>query len=338
MKIAFINAYQKTVSRGSETYIRELAKRLNNNHKVDILSGDIPSPSRWPVLWRFFLDPQGLYVALFSLKLIPKLWRQDYDVIIPTNSGWQPAFIRLLTWIKGSKMVIMGHSGIGWDDRNNLWSFPDRFIPISKKALKWAKRAMPLVESVYIPVGVDTKKFNPKGPRVKTGLKKPIILCIGAYEPEKRIDLVIRAVSRMKNASLLLNGRGSLEKEIKALADDLLGDRVKLSSANYEDIDEVYRSADLFTTASSPGSAFELVIVEAMASGLPVVVTDDEIRRNIVSDAGMFVDPEDTSLYANKLTEALKKDWKDIPRKRAVNFSWDMVAKKYDKLLDDLIK
>ena len=58
-------------------------------------------------------------------------------------------------------------------------------------------------------------------------------------------------------------------------------------------------------------------MVEAMASGLPVVATDDPIRREIVGDAGLFVDPTDTNKFANTIEKALNTNWGEKPRKQA---------------------
>ena len=106
MKIAFLNVYQNTVDRGAETFVSELSKRLQKDHDVDILSGRRLLPKRWPILWRFFIDPQGLLIAWFTLKKLSKIWREKYDIIISLNGGWQPAFIRIATWLYGGKMVI----------------------------------------------------------------------------------------------------------------------------------------------------------------------------------------------------------------------------------------
>jgi len=73
-----------------------------------------------------------------------------------------------------------------------------------------------------------------------------------------------------------------------------------------------------------------------MASGLPVVAADDPIRREIVGDAGIFVDPTDTDAYAKAIKEALGKNWGDVPRKQAEKFSWDEIALKYERLLKSL--
>jgi len=106
MKIAILNIYQKTATRGAETYIRELAYELSKRNEVEVFSGDWASEERWPVLWRLFLDPKSASIALFTLKLLPTLLKNRFDIVMPTNGGWQPAFVRIATWIYGGKMVI----------------------------------------------------------------------------------------------------------------------------------------------------------------------------------------------------------------------------------------
>ncbi len=98
----------------------------------------------------------------------------------------------------------------------------------------------------------------------------------------------------------------------------------------------MYRSADLFTFSTVPWESFGIVLVEAMASGLPVVATDDPIRREIVGDAGLFVDPIDTDAYAAAIQKALDTDWGNKPRLQAEKFSWDKIAKQYETLFNSL--
>jgi glycosyltransferase involved in cell wall biosynthesis len=233
-------------------------------------------------------------------------------------------------------MVISGQSGMGWDDRNNLWSFPNAFIALSSTAKIWAKKVNPFVEIEYLPNGVDLQKFTPKGRKYKTKLNSPIILCVGALAPEKRIDLVIKAVSKLKDTSLLIVGDGDGKEKLKALGKKLLGNRFELIKVSYDEMPKIYRTANVFTLVPAHSEAFGIVYVEAMASGLPIVAIDDKQRREIIGDAGILVDPENINAYAEALKKTLDINWKDKPRKQAEKFSWDKIAEGYEALFYQL--
>jgi glycosyltransferase involved in cell wall biosynthesis len=338
MKIAFLNLYQKTTERGSETFVSELSKRLKSRHEVEIISGSEKLIARWPILWRAFLDPSGLIVFWFTIRTLPKLWKEKYNIVVPLNGGWQPALVRILTWLYGGKMVISGQSGKGWDDRNNLWCFPDYFLGLSTRLSDWARRANPFVRVSYIPNGVDLGRFTPDGREMDFGLERPIILAVGALTADKRLDLTIKAVARLKNASLVICGKGELENDLLGMGKNLLGKRFKLTSVPFDSMPDVYRSANLFTLPSAWFRSFEIVLVEAMATNLAVVANRDPIRQEIVENGGILVDPTDTRAYAEALKKALKKDWGEIPRKQAEKFSWDYIADKYEDLFLSLNK
>jgi glycosyltransferase involved in cell wall biosynthesis len=311
MHIAFLNKYQNKVFRGAETFVYELSRRLSKNHEVDVISD----------------------VNYFTLL------RKKYDLIIPTNGRCQAIIVRKIALLTGARMIVSGQSGIGWDDRVNLYSFPDVFVALSSKALNWAKKINPLVKSVYIPNGVDLEKFTFKGSPFKVSLKKPIVLVVGAFTEQKRMDLTIKAVAKINGASLLMiGGGGELQEELNEEGKRLLGEKFELKSVPFEKMPEIYRCADVFTLPSTPSESFGNVLVEAMASGLPVVATDDPIRREIVGDDGIFVDPTNINEYAKALETALKTNWGDKPRRQAEKFSWDEIAKKYNNLLIEIIK
>ena len=340
MKIAFLNIFQGKVNRGAETFVDELAKRLAKNCQVDVLSGKAAPLSRWPILWRFFVDPSGLQILVFTLKNLPKILKEKYDIVIPTNGGWQPAFVRLVTWLYGGKMVISGQSGIGWDDRNNLWSFPDIFVGLTKKAKNWAGRANPFLRNIYhIPNGVDLTKFTPEGRKYKTALVSPIVLAVGAFTRQKRLDLVIKAVSRLGSASLLIaGGGGDRKEEFTKLGKELLGNRFRLISVGHDEMPAVYRTADVFTLASQASEAFGIAYVEAMATNIPVVALKDEQRREIIGRAGILVDPSNIAAYSIALENALRLKWGRRPLNQARKFDWDKIALKYEQLFLDLTK
>lgn len=312
MKIAILNKYQGKVARGAETFVYELGKRLSKKYRVDVIS-DVN------------------YIKLFKEK---------YNVIIPTNGRSQVVLIRIISWLTGAKMIVSGQSGMGWDDRINLYSFPDAFCALSSHALEWAKRVNPLVKSFYIPNGVDLDKFDTQGQSLHVGLKKPIVLAVGSFTKQKRLNLAIDAVSRIKDVNLVIaGGGGNLKKQITDYGLKKLGsERFKVISVPFEKMPEVYRSANVFTLPSSSSESFGNVLVEAMASGLPIVATNDSIRHEIVGNAGILVNPINVEEYANALKKALEMNWEKRPREQAEKFSWDKIEEEYENIINRLTK
>jgi glycosyltransferase involved in cell wall biosynthesis len=312
MKIAFLNKYQKKVYRGAETYVSELSKRLSVNHKVDVIS-DI---DYWDIA------------------------RRRYDVIIPTNGRMQAVLIRAISWFTGAKVVISGQSGPGLDDRLNLYTFPDVFVGLTGYQTKWAKKINPFVKIATIPNGVDIKKFYPSssGSGKKGGC--PVILSVGAFTSEKRHDLTIKAVAGLKDVSLtIVGGGGGLKQEIVDYGTKILGTgRFRVLSVPFDQMPEMYSQASVFAFPTVGWESFGIALLEAMASGLPVVATNDPIRREIVGEAGFLVNPEDTKEYSQSLRRALNTDWGNKPRKQAEKFSWDEIAERYEDLLLSLSK
>jgi glycosyltransferase involved in cell wall biosynthesis len=145
-------------------------------------------------------------------------------------------------------------------------------------------------------------------------------------------------MSKLSQGSLLIVGTGEEENNLQALAEKLLPGRHLITSFPYQIMPSIYRSVDLFTFPTVPWESFGIVLVEAMASGLAVVTTDDPIRREIVGEAGLFVNPTNTNEYAKVLKNALAREWGTIPQKQASKFSWSAIALEYEKLFNNLVK
>ena len=105
----------------------------------------------------------------------------------------------------------------------------------------------------------------------------------------------------------------------------------------FEKMPEVYRSVDVFTLPSI-NEPFSLAYMEAMASGLPVVTTDDEMRRYIVGDSGILCDVTYTEKYADALFQVLKINWQQKAINNALRFSWDTIALRYRDAILETIK
>ncbi len=351
MKIAFLSFYSGDVARGVETFVHELANRLAGyGNKVTVFQhgGKLPNSNyqtvtiKTQVDWTKhdsylpFLRYFSMRIKYFSKKVLENI-DADTDIVFPTNGQWQSFMCSLWAKRNHKKIVISGQSGPGFDDRINLLFFPDAFTALSEYQKEWAKGANPFVNVVKISNGVDLQKFS-NNMQIDFHLPGPIILNVAALVDWKRQSLAIRAVAELSKGSLVLVGKGRDEKRLTDLGNKLLPGRFKVMGFEYKDMPKVYAGAGIFTFPTVPWESFGIAMVEAMASGLPVVATDDPIRREIVGDAGLLVDPTDADKYAAALQKALETKWGDKPRKQAEKFSWDNIAEEYEKLFKTLKK
>ncbi len=150
---------------------------------------------------------------------------------------------------------------------------------------KWK---VPAEKLHYLPNGVDLERFHPPGSLRKEGEERPFhVGFLGGFRPEKNLVLLVRAFARAKlpGESLLVLGgegpeEGMLREEVRKLG---LEDRV-LFPGPVEDPASFYKGIDLFAL-SSHTEQMPLVVLEAMASGLPVLATDVGDVRDMVSEA-----------------------------------------------------
>lgn len=367
MKIAFLSFYSGYIPRGIETYVHELANQLVENHEVTVYQSGpklanakyktimVETGADWKrinelrhlstliffdfsfknLLRRFYLDYWSRVQGKFAVKTLTLL-STDTDVIISASSGWISILIRLWCFKHKIKLIIPGQSGPGWDDRINLFCRPNVFVTLTKYQADWANKNGFGVKTAVIPNGVDLKRFNPKVEKIKINLPRPIFICVAALEPGKRIEFVIKAVSKLKQASLLVLGQGKLKNQLEEMASHYLPNRFAILSVPHDKIPPYYCSCDALTMVPPLTESFGIVFLEAMACNKTVVTSDDPPRREIVGDAGLFVDPRNSDEYAAALERALDKNWGDIPRKQAEKFSWDKIAEKYDQLFRNL--
>lgn len=314
MHIVFLSRYQNNLSRGAENFVYALCKRLSKDHIVDILSGS-------------------------DADSISKIISGGYDIVIPINGRLQSARVSLARFVGKYKILITGHSGRGWDD---IWNIavakPDVFVALTDYMANWARDWAWGTKVIKIPNGIDLEKFSLEGEKINLDLERPIILSVGALVWYKYHDRVIEAVSRLDEGSLLIVGEGIKKDELKELGRKLLGNRFKIASFKYDDMPKVYRSCDLFTLPSWNREAFGIVYLEAMASGLGIVAPDDASRREIIGNAGIFVDVSDVTKYAHAIEVALKIKWEEKAREEAKKFSWDKIAKKYEQVMIDMLE
>lgn len=123
-----------------------------------------------------------------------------------------------------------------------------------------------------IRLGVDLKKFKP----AKRNNKKLTILFVGRLVEEKGIKDLFTAYKKIKNCNLKIVGNNKI---------------------NYEKMSKIYQKADIFAMPSKSTKIWEeqygMVLIEAMASGLPIVAYKSGAIPELLNDAGILVDEGD---------------------------------------------
>ena len=339
-KIAILSFYHGNKNRGVESWVSGLEKNLSKEFDIRIFSSkDSKITVDWKkeidkrsILRRYFFDYWSLKIFEFNLRILRSLFIFSPDIVLATDGGWEVGLIRIFCWLTFSKMVIVGQAGIGFDEYNNLFSFPDVFVALTEKATKWARRTNPFIKVIRIPNAVDTNLFT----QVKrTPTKNVNILSVGALEKGKRHDLIINAVSKIPNANLTIVGEGVEKENLIKLSNEVKLE-MEIKSVEHSKIYKEFEKADLFVSASESYYAFEIVLIEALATNLPVVANNDEIRKEIVEDAGKLVDVTNVSEFSKAIKEVLNINWKDIPRRQSEKFSWNVVARKYSEFFNNL--
>jgi glycosyltransferase involved in cell wall biosynthesis len=162
----------------------------------------------------------------------------------------------------------------------------------------WAAESLPRTLGCavsHVPKGVDSELFTPVGPdrRAALGLaQKSVVIAVGRLVPIKNMRLLVEAMpllrQRRPDAHLLVAGEGPEEPALRQQVTDL-GQAEAVSFAGYVPLAELpllYRSADVFALSSTFDNSPN-VVLEAMASGLPVVATDvGGVRGFVEAGAG----------------------------------------------------
>ncbi len=323
MKIAILHFTMGLVNRGSEISNDLLASSLSRSHEVLVLqSGKIipkqykvirimplayappPAPgSFWEkILFRLHLNESSTLVRRFTHACSPSITEFKPDIIVAVNGSDQVKILRQN--FPTTKIVVFGRAGIGHDDASNLRAGPDLFIAPTHVAEIWAKKIASKHTHVTIPNPIDlvthhrTKPYNHK-------LKSPVVLIVGALSKYKNIDVAV-AAAMSTSCSILLVGGGEEREKISALLNNYPDKYVWLNSVDPAQMPSIYKSANLFCFVPDKQEAFGRVYIEAMAAKLPIVASDDPIRREIIGAKGVFVNPHNVRKVAQGIKRAIK--------------------------------
>ncbi len=211
-------------------------------------------------------------------------------------------------------------------------------IAVSDAARRSIGRYFP-GEYRIIPNGVDTERFNPAVERIgELNDGRPNILFVGRFDPRKGLKYLLMAMPRIlesvPDARLVVVGKGVLEAYYRRYLDPQVEKSVVF--AGYVEpalLPRYYRTGHVFCSPATGAESFGIILLEAMASGTPLVASDIDGYRQVVDHMqdGMLVPPTDPESLADAIVRVLKDEplrglFVQNGLKKAAMYSWPGVT------------
>lgn len=276
-----------------------------------------------------------------ALEQVKKIITDEHIDYIHCNTPVGGVIGRLLN--KNVKKVIYEVHGFhfykGAPLKNWLLYYPvekllakntDAIITINRDDYEFAKKHLKS-QIYYVPgVGIELEQWSQyKDIREELGLRNKdfVILVVGRLEKNKNCGTVIDAVKKVPDVKLVFCGDGEdrsiLEEQAKEIKDRVI------FLGNRSDMSDIYHIADCFVLASYR-EGLSRSIMEAMACGLPCIVTDIRGNRDLIDKEYLF-EPTDVDGLAEKIegisqSEALRNKIKACNLEKIKGFSFDKVV------------
>jgi len=221
-----------------------------------------------------------------------------------------------------------------------IWRKASALVANSAGLKARALQFLPSAQIQVIPNGVDLQRFHPAEIEKDSGGLR--LLTVGRLSVTKRLPLLLEMIrllrSEGRQAHLTVVGGGALEAELRqSLAARNLREAVTLLGRREgSEMPEIYRQHDVFVSASMQ-EGMSNAMLEAMASGLPLVTTRCEGVDELIGDNGLIVeDPRPGALAdaVRKLADqpATLQAMSVAARRKAEGFGWEKVADAYLQL------
>jgi glycosyltransferase involved in cell wall biosynthesis len=362
MKIAILVSYfppQRLAGTEIATYntARHLAKQGHEVHVITSSDKELPKDSA----------EQGFYVhrlgstqlrflgaAVFWLKALPRLKRLKPDIVHGQSIAMGVAGFLAKKCLR-KPYVVYGRGS----DVYLSWLFKGL---ISRLVLKNADAVIALTQDMkremqkswnrdiwVIPNGIDLEGFDnlPRDEmraKLRAKANEKLIIFVGRLRPAKGLKYLIKAIDIVKqsdqSARLLLVGEGPEEESLKRLVRKLnLESYLEfVGQIQNEEVPRYMAAADILVL-SSLSEGFPVTVLEAMASGLPIVATRVRGLPETIEDGqnGFLVEPKNPGQIADRLLRLLGNDELRASisannRDKAKGYSWEKITARLEQV------
>lgn len=377
MRILMLNNEFPPLGGGTGTVNRALLQRMGRvpDLTVDLITsarGRVAEVEQFAERVRIFKVPvnnrnihhsSNRELLTYAARAVPSALRlhraRPYDLCIAWSAVPAGGVALLLRRIAGLPYVVRvcGPDIPGFEQRYRtaytvltpviraIWHGAERVVAKCGGEAAMIRAVDPGIAPVLVPNGVDIEAFAQASVADACALR---VLSVARLIERKGQHHLIEATRRLADEGLdvrlELVGTGDAEPELRALATRLaVVDRVEF--AGYVPRDAIanrYAAAHVFALASY-NEGMSVATLEAMAAGLPLVVTRTGGMAELVAEGvnGLTFDWADVSALASSLRalavdRALARRMGEASRRRASLFSWDAAAERYLELFQAL--
>lgn len=199
-----------------------------------------------------------------------------------------------------------------------------------------------------VPNGVDVERFIPTTHPVVR--EKKTILYLGRLEKRKGVDYLLQAYARLRDSHddvrLVIAGKGVKLRTLERYVEQYeIPDVTFAGFIPESDKADLLRSADLYCSPALYGESFGIVLLEAMAAGLPVVAGNNPGYASVMTGRGRISLVTSTQIedFAQRLElllydEQIRQLWREWATKHVQQYKFDQIADAYEKVYKKAIK
>ena len=344
-------SYEVDRGGGVSTYVKNISRRLAENHDVTVYATNPGYLPRYEVVDGVKVERYSRFAPgkayFFSLPMLYRILNAKYDVVHGHSYHTFP--MHYSVYSKEGKNIISTHfHGVGHSNlRNCLISLlkpfggqslrkADDIVAVSQYEKYLLLKQFPSVEHKIrvIPNGVDYSEFQ-GAPRAD--VDETTILYVGRLEEYKGIHYLVEAMPYIEeNIVLNIVGKGSLKNYLLRMVDKLgLEKRVRFyQDLSREELISKYYEAKLFVLLSKY-EAYSLVVADALASGTTCIVADTSALTEWIDDYTCFgieypPKPKELVELINKVFNTSRNDGKINKNKNILD--WTETVSKIEEL------
>ena len=354
MRVALVAPYDLSVAGGVNNQIRAQAAALRGlGHDVRIFGPASGALAEGEVSLGRTLNvtiggtASGLGVDPRALGAVRRMVREPFDVV-----HVHEPFTPLAPWLVllGARAPLVGTFHVHREEGHRLYAATSWALrPLARRLrarIAVSDAARRTVEPHFpgrydiVPNGIDVRRFQTLRPRpAHMAADRRWVVYVGRLEPRKGVDVLIYAMHRVQKrapeAALLIVGDGPERERLKGLA-RATGISVTFAGAlPDDDLVACLQAADIVCSPALGGESFGIVLLEAMASGKPIVASRIDGYAELIGDAdcARLVPPGDDGALAAALAILVAND--DLRRRLGAcgvedvrQYDWETIARR----------